>query len=642
MNKSFHNRSAEILGIIAVFLTFLLPIKFGMVVGTPEVALAVPDTFATLFFFNWPVFLFSILSALLLLGVVFLTPPPSQKQISTNFLIPLTWFCLFLSSLSGIINASVTDFVIIQMIHFAGLACFALALYRLIELRPEIKIWLINAIITSTLLIAFMGLSQYISGFEATLKYVYKQEMETGLKVAPNMLSRLEETRIFATFTICNSLAAHLVLTIPICIWGIISKTSTLKAVIAVFACYGVLMLVYANLHPTLFFVAVFILMSTAAIALTRMSEINKKYIMYIVLLPSSALLLFILRFTNSRGGLIAFALSLLFMLFLIPVRRKIKLTIAILIPLLIGPLIFSDIFARSLSSMEVRFDYWFAAVKIFSKHFFVGTGWGDFFHDYTQIKLFRGSEAPHTPHNFILTFASQAGILGLLASMAVIISPFILFFKSHPTKQFKWQNVVIITGWFAWAIHSCVDFNIQISGTAATAIVMLLLMNIKENEDNPKNASTEIKEIYFRILWFFVTIVISFGVIFLAGHRMKAEKEFAILSQMCKQGVPLPDKTPITFIKIEQQLKQTDKLMPYSPFPWIVAGNAAQMCHDWARAELYYSEALKRSPERSSIYYRIYISQEYLGKKKEALQNLEKAAELFPNSYKHLLKHYE
>jgi O-antigen ligase/polysaccharide polymerase Wzy-like membrane protein len=641
MNNSFHKSATGILGIIAVFLTFLLPIKFGMIVGTPEVVFAIPDTPITLFFFNWPPALFSLLSGMLLLGIVVFTPPPSGKIINPNFLIASACVCLFLSTLPGILNASVTDFVIIQLLHFAGLACFALAVYRLIELRPEIKIWLLNAIIASTLLTAFMGLSQYISGFQATLDYVYKQEIDTGLKVSSNMQSRLEETRIFATFSICNSLAAHLVLTIPICIWGIMSKTSTLKTVIAVFASYTFLMLVYADLPPVIFFIAIFLLMSTSAISLTKMSKHNKKYIMYVMLLASSGLLLVILRFTNSRGGLIAFASSLLFMLFLTPLQRKIKLAVAILIPLLIGPLIFSDIFSRSLSSMDVRFDYFLAALKMFVKHFFAGTGWGDFFHDYTQIKFFEGAEAPHTPHNFILAFASQAGILGLLASLGVIILPFILFFKSHPIKNFNWQNVVIITGWFAWALHSCVDFNIQVTGTVATGIVMLLLMDfrVKTAPPDPKNASTSKKLL---ISWYMVAIILSVPVSIIAYNQLKAQKVFSTLSAMCRQSFSQPDSTPPTFFKIEQQLKKTDKLMPYSPFPWITAGNYAQMRKDWPRSEIYYLEAIKRSPERASLYHRLYISQGDLWKKDEAIKNLKKAAELFPNAYGKQLKKYE
>ena len=641
MNNSFHKRSIGILSLIAVFLTFLLPIKFGMIAGTPEIPYPIPESLITILIFNWPPALFSMLSGLLLLGVVLLTPTPRGTKVTPNLLFALSWFCLFLSALPGIINASVVDFIIIQLLHFAGISCFAFAIYRLIELRPEIKIWLINAVIASTLLTAFMGLSQFISGFQATLDYVYKQEIETGVKIASNMQSRLKETRIFATFSICNSLAAHLVLTIPLCIWGAISNSSTLKTIIVVSASYGFLMVVFTDLNPIIFFITFFILLSTTAIALTKMTDSNKKYVMYIILIASSCLLLFILRYTNSRGGLLSFAFSLLFMVFIIPMKRKIKLTIAILIPLLIGPLVFTDIFARSLASMDVRFDYYLSALKMFTKHLFAGTGWGDFFHDYTRIKQYAGSEAPHTPHNFILAFASQAGFLGLFASISVTILPFILFFKSHPFKTFNWKNIVIITGWSAWVIHSCIDFNIQISGTVATGIVMLMLMDFSKKEEGDKKTNNPVSK-KLLLSWYAITIILSITVFLFAFDQLKAQKAAARLSGMLHQSLAKSDSPPPTFAVIEHQLKETDKLMPYSPFPWITAGNYAQSIQDWPRSEIYYMEAIKRSPERASLYHRLYISQTYMEKKTEALKNLKIAAELFPNSYGEQLKQYE
>lgn len=640
MNNPLHKRATGILGIIAVFLTFLLPLKFGMIVGTPEVVIGIPNSLLTLLIFNWPPALFSLFSGILLLGVALFTPPPNRQSVNPYFLITLSWFCLFLGALPGIFNASVADFVVIQLLHFSGISCFAIAIFRLIELRPEIKDWLLNAIIASTLLTAFMGLSQYISGFEATLNYVYKQEMETGIKVATNLQDRLEETRIFATFSICNSLAAHLVLTIPLCIWGMLSKTSTIKTVISVFAGYGLLMLIYANLSPVIFFVAFFLVLSIAAVTLTKLTDENKKYITYIMLIFSGGLLLFILRYTNSRGGLLAFAVSLLFMVFLIPLKRKVKLGIGILIPLLIGPMVFSDIFTRSLSSMEVRFDYFLAALKMFGKHFFVGTGWGDFFHDYTQIKLFPGGEAPHTPHNFILAFASQAGILGLIASISVTVLPFVLFFRAHPFKKINWLNIVIITGWLAWAVHSCVDFNIQVTGTVATAIIMLLLMDFKTAPSTSDQSVSFPKK--FLILWYSITLILAVSVIFFAFKQLKIESEFSKLSAMCNQSYSKPDAPPPSLMEVEKQLKETIKIMPYSPFPWMIAGNYAQMRKDWARSELYYLESIKRSPQRASLYHRLFISQNFLGKKEDAKNSIKKAAELFPNCYRDQMNEYE
>ena len=105
MSKSFHQQAAGILGIIAVILTFLLPLKFGMVAGTPEVAYGMPGTWLTFLIFNWPPTLFSLLAALLLAGVATCcSPPPKESKLSSSTLIGISWLVLFLCSLPGIMT----------------------------------------------------------------------------------------------------------------------------------------------------------------------------------------------------------------------------------------------------------------------------------------------------------------------------------------------------------------------------------------------------------------------------------------------------------------------------------------------------------------------------------------------------------
>ena len=632
MNNSFHEKMAGIFGIIAVILTFLLPIKFGMIAGTPEIAYAFPGTLLTLAFFNWPPAFFYLVSGLLLLGVVVCCPPPDHAELRTpSAIIAFTWVLLLMAALPGTVNASVSDFVFIQIIHFAGIASFAVAIMRLVQLKPGLKIWFLNAIVASTLLTALMGLSQYISGFAATLNYAYEQEMATGLKLSSGMQTRLQETRIFATFSICNSLAAHLILTIPLCIWAITKNLSTLKTVVAVSGAYICLMIIFSGINPFYFFICLFIVLTATVLVVNRGNKKNFKYIMPVVLIPSTGLLLFVLRYTNSRGGMIAFALSILFLIFLTPVNRKLKLFSGLLITIISAPVIFSDIFARSLASMEVRFDYFISALKMFMDHPACGTGWGDFFHEYTKIKTFPGDEAPHTPHNFILAFTSQTGFLGLVASILILTAPFWFYFRHKPIKNFNLKNALIITGWTAWGIHSLVDFNIQICGTAASAIVMLMLFEMPSSNDETreKQASGKIK-----FIWYFLLLVLSSTTAYYSFVRLMDEAEFAALSELCDPKIKKPASTKASFLQIEQQLKRTTRRMPDSPFPYICAGTHAFYLGEWHRAEMYYREAVKRSPERASLYYRLAISQRQLGKFKEAELNHKRAAELFPNAY--------
>ena len=69
---------------------------------------------------------------------------------------------------------------------------------------------------------------------------------------------------------------------------------------------------------------------------------------------------------------------------------------------------------------MEVRADYIARASEMMLANPLCGTGWGDFFHDYTKIKKIDSAEAPHTPHNFLLALGSQCGFPGFLIALAV------------------------------------------------------------------------------------------------------------------------------------------------------------------------------------------------------------------------------
>ncbi|MBN1863403.1 MAG: O-antigen ligase family protein [Victivallales bacterium] len=640
MNSALQRqRAVRVLGISSVALTFLLPLKFGMIAGTPEVAFAIPDTLQTLLIFSWPPALFSFMSALLLLLVCLFCPPAGMVGKDANTMhLAFSWVLLFFSAIFGVLNASVADFVLIQLVLFSGLAAYALALMRLLKELPELKPWLVNAIIASTLLSALMGLSQFLGGFDATLQYVYAQEQETGLTLSEGMRSRLEETRIFSTFSICNSWAAHLVLTIPLCLWGIAADKNSFKTSVTVFSAYGLFSVMYANPSPAVFFLAVFILLLVDAMVLFKFNENAFKRSIPFMLLAAAGILLFNLRYTNSRGGMTAFAFSLIFLVFLVPMRPKVRICLSVLVALAVSPALFSDIVHRSLASMVVRLDYFLAAAKMFAAHPFAGTGWGDFFHEYTTIKQFPGTEAPHTPHNFVLSFASQAGIFGLLAAVLVILLPFRQYFQTRKTEGHNWLNTVLITGWCAWTMHSMVDFNIQACGTVATGIAMLLLLaspdavaGLAAPLGNVRNATSR----QACLVWHLTSIPLGLATIGMSLQMLYAEIPYSELHTMCNQGpAGLKAKPVADFDIIERQIRATSRRMPYSPFPWISAGNAAQAAGEFARSEIFYAEAIKRSPERASLYHRIFVSQMHLGKREKALENLRKAAELFPNAY--------
>ena len=733
-SKSPGGPAMDVLGYLSVAFVFILPLKFGMMAGLPETATAMPSSFMELIYFSWPYFTFSLFSAALLGGVIIYEVLSYEEfKLNDSFPLAISWCLLLFSSLIGFIGASTLDFPLIQLNLLLGIACLVLAAHQILAARPSLRIWYVNAIVASTLLVALMGLNQYFAGFNDTLNYVYSKEMATGVKVSGNMLSRLRETRVFATFSICNSLGAHFVLTIPLCAWAMLSKSSTLKTVVTTLVLFALYISPSLHLTGTGFFILAFTSLTVTALTLTRFPETKKRMISIVVLLPTLGIMLFVFRHTNSRGAFLAAAAAIFAVAAMAPLKAKTKLMGAALALLCVVPFFFTDILARSLKSMYFRFDYFLAALKMFAAHPFVGVGWGDFFHEYMHLKQVPGSESPHTPHNFILSFASQTGVAGLLASLWVMAAPFVFvvrrIFKSsssgreisrletakneaeHIREEKKrrnnsaksakkttssqhievgvdWFDNVVLAGWFAWCVHALIDFNIQVPGTVGVAVVLLLLLRNKkggsseaddkattspaapdgakmiekndgqcdhtESADEPKTtarwASTPTSLFKKLIagspasrLCLAASAILVVATMKLSLDRWTVETNQTRLMSACGMTVMRPpDWSPPSDTELDSLLNSCVKSAPYSPFPWICVGNFYQRMREWGRSEYFFKEALKRSPERASVHYHLFLAQAALGKFDKALGSIEKAARLFPNAYASIAEKYK
>ena len=642
---------------LAIAFTFLLPLKYGSMAGLPEIVFTLPNSnILTIFIFTWSPVSFTLLSGtLLILTTIFTYNQPTDKTllnsldknklpeskipVNTNIFAPILALILLISVFPGVINASTKDFADLQIFHFSGIAAYAIAMFIIIKDQPDKKIIFLNTIIASTLLVTLIGLKQYYTGFQETLDYVHSQELKTGLKVSNAIMNRLQQTRIYSTFSICNNLAAHLILTIPISIYALYKFKSTSITVCIVSALFTIFA-VALNLP----FIIMIILTTISALipflVYRYISEKNFHSIKWFIIIPYAFLILFVLRHTGSRGAFLGFGISMIFLIFFSNIKRKLKLLSSFIISAIAIYMIFSDILTRTLSSMAVRFDYYLAALKMFINHPILGIGWGDFFHEYTRIKTFPTQEAPHTPHNFILSFAAQAGLLGVIASIIVLLLPFIYILllknkhidtkQNHSTTcQSKTFIIYILTGWCAWGIHSLLDLNIQIPGTFATAFLLLLLLpNIplfysKSNFSTPQYNLIKI-----------IIILLSSIMVFYSYKRLKQEQALFTLQKLANFSIVPEKQKQIPFKYIESQLQYTTQLMPNSPFPWSVAGNAANNSGHFFKAEQYFKEAIKKSPKRASFYEKLSKCQFRLKKYSESKKNHQKAITLFPYAF--------
>ncbi len=629
--------------LLAAFV-FLFPIKYGTITGVPELPY-LPTDFATWIFFTFCSAMFPVGAGALLLIALLLFRRPSAFDVKG--VIAAAFLALAFVSMIGAVRASVFDFAILHVCHFFGLAAFSLCAWCVLEDRPEAGRMLLYAVFLSALIAVVMGFHQMLWGFQQNLDYIYERELETGMKITGNLRGRMEQTRIFSTFSLCNSFAAHLVLTMPACIVMIVRELKAVKTAIIVLAT-AMVFFVFPSCSQTAFFFVAFAYSTCVVIVLFKFPEAHARYYSWGAAILVGLGFICMLKGTSSRAAVAAFGLSLVIMALAV---AAVKFRGAGLAKIMAGLLVLCICMASlyvltsrgrdgglGLPSLSVRLDYDRVALKIFLAEPLLGTGWGDFFHMYPTMKSFPGTEAPHTPHNFVLAFACECGILGLIVSSLVLLLPVILVFREmFRYRNLDAMNLAIITGWIAWGIHSLFDINIDIPGTAGTAVLMLMFLKFNgrlpallEKLDVARYPGA------YKAAWYAAALVVLVICLGVSGWRLKGEYAFNELHSLCEPYLGKDEKSMDESVRVEQikfWLARTTALMPYSPFPWATVGAYAERKGVWPLGEVCYAKALERSPERSSYYYRLGLCQARLGKMDDALRNVEKAARLFPNA---------
>jgi O-antigen ligase len=75
-------------------------------------------------------------------------------------------------------------------------------------------------------------------------------------------------------------------------------------------------------------------------------------------------------------------------------------------------------------TGMLVRWQYWYASVKMYADHPLTGVGPGNFKHFYSLYKPAEALESVADPHNFLLSIITQYGPIGLAGFLAMIFIP--------------------------------------------------------------------------------------------------------------------------------------------------------------------------------------------------------------------------
>lgn len=199
----------------AVLLLFLLPLKFGAIVGIPAITMIYWRELFPLVISPWPSTLFPFCSAALLLVTLLCVPMPSSCSRKGGY----AFFWLILAGLStlGAFGADVVVNYPMHMIPYCfGLAAFAMSIMLLLEHRPGFADRIFGAVAAAGVFSLYSAVTQYFQGFDMTLEQVKQLEAAYGVQYQQNLKNRLMEQRISADFSACNAYAGYLLLMIPV------------------------------------------------------------------------------------------------------------------------------------------------------------------------------------------------------------------------------------------------------------------------------------------------------------------------------------------------------------------------------------------------------------------------------------------
>ncbi len=165
------------------------------------------------------------------------------------------------------------------------------------------------------------------------------------------------------------------------------------------------------------------------------------------ILLTLIAIILVLAGFVlfRSKGGILALAAAVIMVLiylrfsnFINKYKKSVFLVFITGILLLGGLVCLYGLKTGGLpsNSLLVRWQYWTASAKIIAEEWTTGTGPGNFSYFYTRFKAPGALETVSDPHNFVFSFLSQFGILGLIAFLILIFLPLCKIFFSGKQDQ--------------------------------------------------------------------------------------------------------------------------------------------------------------------------------------------------------------
>ena len=565
-------------------LTFLLPLKFGVIAVMPEACAFFADNWFSWCIVNWPATAFGLFSAPALVLAVAAFPEAAAQVRQPGWFFAVLWsFGLLLGSVPGLIHLSSLDFAFLQIGHFAAIGCYAAAVWLAASGDAAVRKRLAAALGAGMMPTVAFGLEQYFWGFERSRRFL-EEQAASGVAVGEVLRARTFDTRVFSTFTSSNSLAGYLLLLAPIATvwaWRLGGKFEPVRVSRRLFA--GL----------------------TAA--------------------ASCAVFLM----TKSRAGFLALAVAAALALLCVPVKKLHRaILLFAVVAAVAGGAWFIHAHGRGFRSMTARADYLRSSAILLAQSPLAGCGWGEFFFEHVRSKKVRDHEAAHDPHNILMT-AAQAGLpLVLIVTASLTIPVAVLLRKRKRAGSLTAETRAGLFGLAAFYLHAMMDIDIQIPGLMAAYFALGALL-LSENTPAETEPGTARLGVPVRALW----ILLACGAFWIARAEVRGEKALDDLQNLTRLGSLTPEeRAQVTPERVTTALDRALAARPYSSQPHLSAGDYFLSIGDIDRAESDYRKALAKAPKRASLYARLARIARMRGDAEQAEKLMDRAAALFPN----------
>ena len=540
--------------LLTAALTFLLPLKCGNMI-LPGVPQSWPDGVIGWIVTAPPAAFFVLTSAFLLLFALAAFGAPKFGGRSAGAALLALWWVLPLISLLGWVKASNLEYGVVQFSYFLGLSAYAGTVAVILTHRgSRAGGLLLSAACAGVLVTALVGVHQYFFGFDDLRNFVLEQEKKSGMKFPDGFKARIWDRRTYATFTFASALAGCLLLAGPAAVlrlyqWG--DRMEPRKLSRRLLAGLGALLLI------GVFFS------------------------------------------TKGRGAFLAALLTLA--LAAVCCIRNFRWKMAILTVLLASILAgaaYIHYAGRGFGSMSERIGYWITSGKILLEEPLTGSGWGDFMHHHAKVKFMGNGELARDPHNLIASFGAAMGVPGLLFALLLLGLP--LAAARHIPFSGPLEKKVLLAGLTAFALHSCMDLDLQVPGLMALMILLQFLLVLPETPVAGKASGTA------RKLLAATGVAVALAAAAGAVYWTLADRAQEMLLNESGQAVGeigLPTASPA---RVRQLVERAARIAPYATGPYLAGGNCMMKFGTPAEAEAYYRKALELSPEYYLIYLRL------------------------------------